>query len=79
MDDNSFKGSEFDAWKKGDVARLKKIEDNAELQVRYMSEESATEKLHELTKRGQGVTTRPLLNDEEKALRRALLKRFKVE
>ena len=78
MDDNSYE-SGFDKWKKEDIKRLKEIQDEAERKAGYMTENAATEAYARLIKRGQGVSTEPLLKDEERALRDALAKRFGLE
>lgn len=78
MDENSFE-SEFDKWKKQDVKRLKEIQIEAEWKAGNMPDGKATEEYGRLIKRGQGVSAEPLLNDEEKALRDALAKRFGLE
>lgn len=70
--------SKFDKWKKGDVEERDAMRESAERQVLYMSEEAAIKKYSELVEQGQGVTTKPFLTEEEKALRDALAKRLKL-
>jgi len=70
--------SSFDKWKKGEGEGRMHMRESAERQVSNMSEEVAIKRYSELVHQAQGVTTKPFLTEEERALRDALAKRLKL-